>query len=144
MTDSAGIRPIQRFSIGEVAAYLGLSHDTLRYYEKIGLLPRVARDPGGRRRFDERDLSILRFVRRAQAMNFSLTEIAQLLKMRENPRQAKDEVRALTREKLTQTETRLEEIRKLRDELRVLVNLCRCSEAGCPIIESLDEQGIAE
>ena len=135
---------MQHFSIGEVAERLGLSHDTLRYYEKIGLLPRVVRDPGGRRRFDERDLSTLRFVRRAQAMNFSLTEIAQLLKMRENPRQAKDEVRALTREKLTQTETRLEEIRKLRDELRLLVSLCRCSKAGCPIIESLDEQGNAE
>lgn len=130
---------MRHFSIGEVAQRLGLSHDTLRYYEKIGLLPRVARDAGGRRRFDERDLSTLRFVRRAQAMNFSLEEIAQLLAMRENPRQARKDVRALARDKLAQTERRLGELQRLRDELRLLVNLCQCSVAGCPIIETLEE-----
>lgn len=56
--------------IGDVVRELGLSADTLRYYEKIGLLPRVARDPSGLRRYESRDLSRLRFIQRAQKMGF--------------------------------------------------------------------------
>ncbi len=69
-------------SIGETAQRTGLSADTLRYYEKIGLMPRVARDEGGRRRYESRDLARLRFIQRAQRCNFSLDEIRQLLEFR--------------------------------------------------------------
>ena len=61
-------------SIGETSDLLGLSTDTLRYYEKSGLLPRVSRNESGRRIYDEQDISNLRFIIRAKKMNFSLSE----------------------------------------------------------------------
>ncbi len=64
--------------IGEVSQSTGLSADTLRYYERIGLLPRVVRASSGRRRYSDRDISRLQFIQRAQRMNFTLAEIADL------------------------------------------------------------------
>ncbi|HHH46742.1 MAG TPA: heavy metal-responsive transcriptional regulator [Thiotrichales bacterium] len=129
----------RRFRIGEVCRLTGLSADTLRYYERIGLLPKVARTPSGIRIYDERDLSRLRFIQRAQKMNFSLEEIGQLLTMRENPQRARDAVRRLTARKLEEVEARLEELTLLRNELALLVNLCKGGGEGCPIIEGLEE-----
>lgn len=124
--------------IGDVVRELGLSADTLRYYEKIGLLPRVARDPSGLRRYEARDLSRLRFIKRAQKMGFSLDEIGQLLQFRDNPQSARPQVRALAGEKLAQINRHLDELAVLRDELTLLVNLCGASLEGCPILEGLD------
>jgi len=126
------------YKISEVTARTGLSADTLRYYEKIGLLPNVARTPSGVRRYDDKDLSRLAFIKRAQRMSFSLQEIKDLLSMREGPQQARDEVRQLTAEKLAQIEENLKELGTLRDELTLLLNLCRGAEGGCPIIEDLE------
>lgn len=126
-------------SIGEVTERLGLSADTLRYYEKIGLLPRVGRTASGLRRYGARDLSRLRFIRRAQAMNFTLAEIGALLRFREDPVRARPRVRELTAGKLAEVERRLAELGHLRDELRLLLNLCAASREGCPVIEGIEE-----
>jgi len=126
-------------SIGWVSGQLGMSNDTLRYYEKIGLLPPVRRTASGQRRYSPRDLSRLRFIRRAQAMGFSLDEIAQLLKMREDPLHARTDVRKLAHQKLKEVETRLKDITTLRNELQLLINLCQGAEEGCPIVERMDE-----
>jgi len=124
--------------IGDVTRLTGLSADTLRYYEKIKLLHPVGRLASGVRVYDERDLSRLRFIQRAKAMNFSLDEIARLLEMREDPQHARDEVRELTHRKLEEVESHMEELDTLRRELTLLISLCRGAEAGCPIIEDLD------
>ncbi|KZC20363.1 MULTISPECIES: MerR family transcriptional regulator [Rhodanobacter] len=126
------------WSIGELATRAGMSADTLRYYEKIDLLPRALRDSGGRRRYGDADLARLLFIQRAQAMNFSLAEIGNLLHLRERPQQTRADVRRVAGEKLAQVETRLKSLRLLRNELRLLLNLCAGSEDGCPILESLD------
>lgn len=129
-----------RFTIREVSHQTGLSPDTLRYYEKIELLPRVQRNRSGRREYSDQDLSRLRFIQRAQKMNFSLAEIADLLDMRNNPLQARNEIRLLTQRKLEQVEEHLQALTTLRNELTLLLNLCRGSEDGCPIIEGLEEE----
>lgn len=126
-------------SIGETSTLLGLSTDTLRYYEKSGLLPRVSRNDSGRRIYCEQDLSKLRFIIRAKKMNFSLSEIADLLQMRQQPQAVKDDIRLLTAQKLSDIEAHIEELSHLRNELTLLLNLCQSSENGCPIIEKLDE-----
>ena len=128
------------YRIGQVSRLTGLSVDTLRYYERIGLLPPVARGPGGVRLYGERDLARLRFIQRAQRMNFTLEEIGQLLAMREDPQNARDDVRRLTARKLEAVEAALQELTHLRDELTLLLNLCRASEGGCPIIEGIEEE----
>ena len=129
------------YRIGDISQLLGLTVDTLRYYEKIGLLPRVGRNSAGLREYIERDVSRLRFIQRAQKMSFSLAEIAYLLAMRENPQQARDEVRTLTTVKLDEVETRLKDLTLLRNEMRLLLNLCRGAKDGCPIIETIDKPG---
>lgn len=126
------------YRIGDVTRLTGLSADTLRYYEKIALLPPVNRTAAGIRVYDDKDISRLRFIRRAQKMNFSLAEIAGLLKMREDPQRARKSVRELTHLKLEEVENHMQELGTLRKELTLLVNLCHGAEAGCPIIEDLD------
>jgi DNA-binding transcriptional MerR regulator len=126
-------------TIGEVARLLEMSVDTLRYYEKIGLLPKVSRTESGIRHYRDKDLSRLKFIKRAQQMNFTLAEIGDLLKMREDPQHARAEVRQLTANKLKEVEVRLTELDSLRRELALLVNLCSASEKGCPIIDRIEE-----
>jgi DNA-binding transcriptional MerR regulator len=130
---------LAQYRIGEIAALTGLSADTLRYYEKFGLLPPVHRAASGVRIYDARDLSRLRFILRAKSMNFSLEEIARLLEMREDPQHARDEVRELTHQKLQEVESSMEALETLRRELTLLINLCHGSDAGCPIIDDLDD-----
>lgn len=125
--------------IGEVVAELGISADTLRYYEKIKLMPRVHRNGAGVRFYCIKDLSRLRFIKRAQKMGFSLDEIAQLLGFREDPQKAKPKVRELAHQKLTEIEEHLTELSTLRDELRLLTNLCGASPDGCPILDKFDK-----
>lgn len=137
-TSSSSHTERSRYRISDITRLTGLSADTLRYYEKINLLPPVHRTASGVRSYDERDLSRLRFIQRAKSMNFSLEEIARLLEMREDPQQARDEVREVTRRKLKEVEDHLEELNTLRKELTLLINLCRGTEAGCPIIEDLE------
>lgn len=124
--------------IGKVSERLGLSKDTLRYYEKIGLLPRVARNAAGLRIYDAKDVSRLKFIKRAQRIKFSLAEISQLLEMRDSPQNVRDEVRALTRGKLIEVEEHINELTILRNEFQLLINLCANAADGCPIIEDIE------
>ena len=126
-------------TIREASERTGLSADTLRYYERIGLLSRVARNPGGQRRYGNADIARLGFVKRAQAMDFSLDEIGQLLALRDQDGDVRADVRALTEVKLIQIEQRIETLTQLRDELHELVDACHHSESGCPIIAHMDQ-----
>lgn len=126
------------YRIGEISIKLDLSVDTLRYYEKIGLLPSIARNDARIRMYTDKDISRLRFIRRAHAMKFSLTEIGELLHFREDPTGAKPLVRQMALKKLSAIEKQIEDLRVLRNELRPLVNLCAEKKNSCPIIENMD------
>lgn len=126
-------------AIGAVSRATGLTADTLRFYERIGLLPRVERNRGGQRRYGAQDLARLRFIRRAQDMDFSLAEIGQLLSLRDLDGDVRADVRALTESKLAAIEARIVNLSRLRDELADLVVACRSSERDCPIIGRMDE-----
>ncbi|HKT31042.1 MAG TPA: heavy metal-responsive transcriptional regulator [Gammaproteobacteria bacterium] len=126
------------YLIGETANALGLSADTLRYYEKIGLVPRAAKNRSGHRVFSDKDLSRLRFVQRAQSIGFSLEEIRRLLKLRENPAKCSRVVRKLAREKCDHMQDQLQTLKKMHDELSLLLNLCTSDAEHCPILDRLD------
>lgn len=130
---------VKTLSIGDASTITGLSIDTLRYYERIGLVPGVSRNAGGQRRFSTGDIARLRFIRRAQAMDFSLDEIGQLLTLREQTGDVRADVRALTERKLAAIEARIEQLSALRDELAQLVLACRSSERDCPIIGRMND-----
>jgi len=130
-----------QYRIGDVTEKLGLSADTLRYYEKIGLLPAVGRNGAGIRVFNDQDLSRLKFIQRAQKMDFTLAEIAELLKMRDAPQKARKRVRELTAHKLAEVDARLAELKTLRNELALLMNLCSASGKSCGIIKEINKRG---
>lgn len=125
--------------IGEVTELLGLTADTLRYYEKIQLIPPVQRH-NGIRLYSQKDVSRLRFIKRAQKMGFSLEEIAQLLNFREDPQKARPQVRQLAHVKLADVRLRVEELTGLQNELTLLLSLCGASPDGCPILDTLGEE----
>ncbi|MFV1984184.1 MAG: heavy metal-responsive transcriptional regulator [Thiohalomonadales bacterium] len=128
------------YRIGEVTQKLDVSADTLRYYEKINLLPKISRTTSGIREYSDKDISLLKFIRRAQKMNFSLAEISDLIQMRIDPQHARDEVRILTAQKLKDINESIDDLTTLRNELQLLLNLCFGSEDNCPIIESMDKE----
>ncbi len=129
----------RQYKISDVTKETGLTADTLRYYEKIALLKKINRSSAGVRLYSDKDLSRLRFIQRAKAMNFSLDEITQLLQMRENPAIAKKGVRELTQNKLEEVKQHLKTLNTLHNELTLLVNLCTGSKDGCPIIDDIEQ-----
>ncbi|PCI21890.1 MAG: heavy metal-responsive transcriptional regulator [Piscirickettsiaceae bacterium] len=126
------------YRIADLRDILGITGDTLRYYEKIGLLNDIGRTPGSVRFYNDKNVSSLRFIIRAKSMDFTLDEIKQLLLFREAPQDSRIEVQDLTRQKLKSIENKAVELDKLRKELTLLLNLCGCTDKGCPIIESID------
>ena len=126
------------YSIGSIGKQTGLTTDTLRYYEKIGLLHDIPRT-SGQRRYTQQHLDQLNFIRRAQAMDFSLAEIAQLLELRIDSVASRTEVRQLAEEKLVAINERIKALKKLQKELKGLVDECHHSGPGaCPIIKGLE------
>lgn len=124
--------------IGQTAELLGMTADTLRYYEKIKLVPRAAKNLSGRREYSEGDLARLRFVQRAKSIGFSLDEIAHLLTLREDPGSVSRETRALAEEKCRKIEDKLRTLKKVHGELTLLLGLCSGDGKNCPIIDRLD------
>lgn len=127
-----------RYRIGYVAKLIGVRVDTLRYYEKCGLLPRVARTSSGAREFDAEDISRLRFIRRAQAMNFTLAEVAALLDLRDRPRQPRSAVRDMAQAKVREIDERVSALMTLRDELSAMVSACPGTGPECPILAGIE------
>jgi DNA-binding transcriptional MerR regulator len=125
--------------IGDVTRSLEISADTLRYYERIRLLPSVGRSVAGVRHYSEKDLGRIRFIQQAQKMGFSLQEISELLHFRENPGEAKPQVQELARDKLRKVEIHLDELRALRRELKQLIEQCSSTVEDCPILSRLDK-----
>ena len=131
----------KHYTIGALATQTELSVDTLRYYEKIGLLQDIPRQ-NGQRRYTRHHLEQLLFIRRAQAMDFSLAEIDQLIRLRRDPVGSRDEVRELAEEKLEAINQRIEALTKLQQELGGLVQQCKHGGPGaCPIIKGLEQTG---
>lgn len=127
------------YLIGDAAKTLDVSPDTLRYYEKIRLIPRIGKNPSGHRIYSEKDLARLRFVQRAQRIGFSLNEIGQLLKLRENPVKCSKAIRSLAKVKCENISEQLQILTRMHDELALLLNLCTGDADHCPILESLEQ-----
>ena len=125
-------------TIGEVAAEIGMSADTLRYYEKIRLLPAPGRTPGGKRTYRDRDIARLRFIQRAQSVGFSLEEIGKLLRFRENPAKSSRAVREVAAKKHASVKEQLDLLRSIEAELALLLTICRGDSDSCPILTALD------
>ena len=105
----------------DVARATGVSTDTLRHYERIGLLPRVTRTAAGYRRYSDAAVERILLIQRALVVGFSLSELKRVLAMRDRGRAPCHGVRELVGRRLVGLDRRLAELLALRDELRVLV-----------------------
>jgi DNA-binding transcriptional MerR regulator len=101
----------------EIAKQCGVSADTVRHYERVGVIPAAARGPNGYRSYPRETVERVRLVRRALAIGFTLDEIGRIFRDREAGSPPCRQVRAMAGEKLADLERRIEEMRTMRDEL---------------------------
>jgi MerR family copper efflux transcriptional regulator len=125
-------------TIGRVAKQADVTIDTIRFYERRGLLPKPQRAANGYRLYPPNTIARLHFIRRAKGLGFALDEIRALLKL-QDARGTKADVKALTNRKLEQIEIKITDLQLMRDALRKLNAQCSGtgSVSGCPIIKTL-------
>ncbi len=128
------------YGIGELAKRAGVAIDTVRYYERSGLLRPAARLASGYRRYGETELARLRFIRRAKALGFSLDDVAELLGLSAG-RNVREVKRAAER-KLAEVEQRLADLTRVRDGLAALITACpgHGRAEQCPILGALSAE----
>lgn len=124
-------------TISRLAKVAGVHVETVRYYQRRGLLREPERPVGSVRRYGHDDAERLQFIRRAQAMGFRLDEIAGLLEVQ--GQQACEQTRQLTERKLVEVRQRLDELRQLEADLKRLADACCHVVAGdaCPTLTRL-------
>jgi MerR family transcriptional regulator, mercuric resistance operon regulatory protein len=126
-----------QYTIGRLAASAGVRVETIRYYQRLKLIPEPPRPAGSVRRYSQADAERLRFIKRAQRMGFSLSEITSLLRLQ--TRRSCHATRELAAAKLSLIDARIQELRGLRMQLADLVAACDANtqDTKCPVIQRL-------
>lgn len=126
-------------TIGRLARDAGVNVQTIRFYQRRGLLAKPSRPPGGVRRYASDAAVRIRFIKRAQALGFSLDEIALLLGLSDGKHCA--ETQALAEKKLAMVEEKLNDLAAIQKALKGLIAECSkgSRRSGCPIIDALAE-----
>lgn len=132
--------------IGEVAERGGVNLQTIRYYEREGLLPEPPRLTSGYRMFPPDTVRRVRFIKRAQDLGFTLAEIKELLSLRIDSKRNSAKVRTLAEAKIADIEEKVRTLKKMKLVLSELTE--RCSSCGpsseCPILESIDSEEVLQ
>jgi MerR family mercuric resistance operon transcriptional regulator len=127
----------QRFTIGKVAAAVGVNVETIRFYHRRGLLLEPEKEAGGFRYYDEGTIAQLRFIKRAQAIGFSLEEIKGLMRL--NQAGSCQQTHDVAVAKLELVEEKIEDLKRIQKTLKQLIKACEVGKnnVNCPIIEVL-------
>lgn len=125
---------------GEAARRTAVGPETIRFYERRGLLGITEKDSSGYRRFNENDLSRIRFIRRAKELGFSLSEIRELLDLRIETGRTCEQVRMKAEEKMQDIAERIQSLKKMKTALQRLAALCTDDgpSGSCPFLEALE------
>ena len=124
-------------TIGGLAKAAGVGVETVRYYQRRGLLPEPARPPGEVRRYGDDDVRRLRFIRSAQAAGFTLAEIGELLELSAADDRAR--ARELAQNRVAALDAKIDELREARDALVGLATACAKRRSGpCPILNAFE------
>lgn len=134
-----------KLTIGKLAAETGHAVETLRYYERRGLIVPDQRTPSGYRLYQPGTARRLHFIRRAKDLGFSLEEIAELLSLSDQPQKRAAEVKALVRAKIADLDARIGDLQRMRQGLVAIDGLCHGigSTAECPILAALNREETA-
>lgn len=132
----------KQMQIGEVATQAGVKAQTIRFYERRGLLKTPARTASGYRAYSTNVVQIVRFIKQSQELGYTLAEIKQLLALHDRSGNAA-QVRALATAKIDSINQRIESLVQMRDELENIIANCQCgdkAQPNCPAIEKLDHR----
>lgn len=125
-------------NIGQAATASGVTAKMIRYYESIGLLPAAARTDSGYRVYGEKELHVLRFIRRARKLGFSLERIADLLSLWRDDGRASGDVKRIALAHVAELDERIRELTEMRDTLASLADCCHGDDRpDCPILQTL-------
>ena len=129
--------------IGQLAAQARVNVETVRYYERRGLIAEPRRTTSGYRQYSEEAVRRIRFIRRAQDLGFSLKEIAELLDLRVRSAAACGEVERRALDKIALVEEKIGHLGRIKDALERLAQACEAREptGDCPILETLETEG---
>ena len=129
-------------NIGEAAAASGVSAKMIRHYESIGLVPKPRRTGANYRSYAEADVHMLRFVRAARDLGFSMSQIGELLDLWRDRRRPSRKVKALVTAHVRELERRITELQAMKATLEQLAHSCHGDERpDCPILERLEGSG---
>jgi MerR family copper efflux transcriptional regulator len=130
---------MQTMTIGRLAKEGGVNIDTIRYYERQGLLPRAARRESGYREYASADVARLSFIRRAKELGFSLIDIGELLSLSADRHHGVRGVKRKAEERLADVERKIAELKRVRRGLKTLIDACpgHGELASCPIVAAL-------
>jgi MerR family transcriptional regulator, copper efflux regulator len=133
---------MQSVTIGKLAKDVGIGAGTLRYYEQLGLLPPAQRTASGYRVYGAAAARRLRFIRRAQALGFSLEEVAELLALSDNPHAHARDVKRVTQAKIADIAQRIDALERMKQGLATLEANCsgHGHTAECPILAALNQE----
>ena len=136
----------RQFTIGQLARAAGVGVETVRYYQRRGLVPLPPRPGGAYRRYSLQDLHRIRFIKRAQALGFSLAEIAELLSLQADPGQGCAAVQQRAQAKIREIDRKIRYLSEIRTALADLADQCpgRGPLQRCPILEALEDQSQKE
>lgn len=128
----------ENLAIGDLAKATATKVETIRYYERIGLLPKPARTSGNYRSYSSRHLARLSFIRRARDLGFSIEQVRELLGLSDQRHRSCEAVDAIARQHLIEVERKIRDLQALRHELDSIISQCgRGTIAECRIIEAL-------
>jgi MerR family copper efflux transcriptional regulator len=130
--------------IGQLAAEVGLTTKTIRYYEEIGLIQPAERSDGNYRVYGEHEVQTLRFIRRARSLGFSVDEVAELLDLWRDRSRSSRRVKALANRHLEDIDGKIDALITMRDTLNVLIERCHGDgRPDCPILADLAGHDVA-
>lgn len=129
---------IEGLLIGEISRRTGVNIETIRYYERIEIMPKPRRSGGGQRLYDELQLNRLAFVKRSRELGFNLKEVRTLLTLIDSGEMTCGEVHALTVEHLREVRSKIFDLKKLETALKSLAAECSLGDVpNCPIVATL-------
>ncbi|WP_339687084.1 heavy metal-responsive transcriptional regulator [Gimesia maris] len=133
---------MKSFTIGQVAERSGVGIETVRFYEREGLIPKPNRSSSGYRLFDDETIARLQFIRRAKELGFTLNEIKELLSLRLNATTSCADIKSRAEAKITNIDEKIRTLRRMKTALKKLTSQCNSqgSVNECSILDALDSK----
>lgn len=131
------------FTVGKLALAANCKVETVRYYEKTGLMPEPPRTEGGHRLYSSSHAKRLSFIRRCRELGFTIQQVKELLKFIDEPHHTCGEVKALTMQQARGAQEKIDDLKRLQKALHTMASKCRGGRYtidNCPIIDALYER----